>query len=65
MVFKKRIHQIDLFKKYPVEVQNETLNQLLKSAQNTEFGKKYDFKTIKNENDFAQKVPVTDYENFF
>ena len=62
---KKRIHQIDLFKKYPVEVQNETLNQLLKSAQNTEFGKKYDFKTIKNENDFAQKVPVTDYENFF
>ena len=62
---KKRIHQIDLFKKYPVEVQNETLNHLLKSAQNTEFGKKYDFKTIKNENDFAQKVPVTDYENFF
>ncbi|MBU86502.1 MAG: hypothetical protein CMC53_00240 [Flavobacteriaceae bacterium] len=62
---KKRIHQIDLFKKYPVEVQNETLNHLLKSAENTEFGKKYDFKAIKNDNDFAQKVPVTDYENFF
>ena len=43
---KKRIHQIDLFKKYPVEVQNETLSHLLNSAQNTEFGKKYDFKTI-------------------
>ena len=43
---KKRIHQIELFMKYPIEVQNETLNSLLNSAKNTEFGKKYDFKSI-------------------
>ena len=37
---KKRIHQIELFMKYPIEVQNETLINLLKTAKKTEFGKK-------------------------
>ena len=36
---KKRIHQIELFKKYPIEVQNEVLMSLIKNAENTEFGK--------------------------
>ena len=48
---KKRIHQIELFMKYPIEVQNETLTNLLFSAKETEFGKKYDFKSI-NRNNF-------------
>ena len=39
---KKRIHEIELFKKYPIEVQNETLSNLLKSTQKTEFGNKYE-----------------------
>ena len=38
---KKRMHQIELFKKYPLEVQNEVLLNLLKNAENTEFGNKY------------------------
>ena len=40
---KKRIHQIELFKKYPIEVQNEVLMSLIKNAENTELGKKYHF----------------------
>ena len=34
-VLKKRIHQIELFMKYPLEVQDEVLTTLLKSAVNT------------------------------
>ena len=34
---KKRIHQIELFKKYPIEVQNEVLMSLIKNAENTEY----------------------------
>ena len=40
---KKRFHQIELFLKYPIDVQNELLLRLIESAKNTEFGKNYDF----------------------
>ena len=40
---KKRINQIELFKKYPNEVQQEVLRKLLVYNINTEFGEKYDF----------------------
>ena len=64
-VLKKRIHQIELFMKYPLEVQDEVLTTLLKSAVNTEFGKKHDFKSIKNYEGYSRKVPITNYEEFF
>ena len=35
---KKRFHQIDLFLKYPYEVQNELLTNLLELSKNTEIG---------------------------
>ena len=61
---KKRIHQIDLFRKYPIEVQNENLLSIIKSAKNTEFGKNYEFSTINNYQTFATRVPLTNYEEF-
>lgn len=64
-VLKKRIHQIELFMKYPLEVQDEVLTTLVKSAVNTEFGKKYDFKSITNYETFSKRVPITNYEEFF
>ena len=51
---KKRIHQIDLFKKYPIEVQSELLYQLIDFAKNTEMGKRFDFYSIKNYKDFRK-----------
>jgi GH3 auxin-responsive promoter len=63
-LLKKRIHQIELFTKYPIEVQEELLFNLLKTAENTVLGKKYDFTSIKNYNTFAQRVPVVTYEEF-
>jgi hypothetical protein len=61
-ILKKRMHQIELFKKYPHEVQNETLEKLLKAAENTKFGREYGFEKIGNYADFAKNVPLMSYE---
>lgn len=60
---KKRFHQIDLFLKYPIDVQNELLEHLLHTAKNTEIGKQYDFASISTYREFAERVPVTSYED--
>ncbi len=62
---KKRIHDIELFMKYPHEVQNEWLEKLLEKGKNTEYGKKYDFKSIKNYQDYKSKVPIVAYEDLY
>ena len=64
-VMKKRIHQIELFMKYPHEVQDEVLKRLLGLAINTEFGQKYSFEDIVNYDDFKRRVPVHTYEQLF
>ncbi len=61
---KKRFHQIELFLKYPNEVQNELLLTLIDFAKDTEIGKKYDFASIKSYSDFANRVPITNYEDY-
>ena len=60
---KKRFHQIELFLKYPIDVQNELLEHLLHTAKNTEIGKQYDFVSISTYREFAERVPVTSYED--
>ena len=60
---KKRIHQIDLFLKYPIDVQEELLKGLINKAKHTEIGNQYDFNSIKTYADFAKSVPVTTYED--
>ncbi len=62
-IMKKRIHQIDLFRKYPIEVQRELFEKMISNGSFTEFGKKYDFKNIKTEKDFQEKVPLQCYED--
>lgn len=60
---KKRKHQMELFLKYPIDVQHELLHQLLYKAKNTEVGKKYGFSEIMNYKDFAKNVPIQQYES--
>lgn len=64
-VMKKRIHQMDLFLKYPNEVQEELLDALVYKAKNTEYGKRHSFKDIKNYQDFRNQVPIVAYEDLF
>lgn len=60
---KKRFHQIELFLKYPNEVQHELLFHLLKTAKDTEIGKSFDFGSIKNYEQFKNTVPIVSYED--
>lgn len=59
---KKRIHQIDLFKKYPFDVQEEVLKNLVGQAAKTEWGEKFNYDKIESYSDFNKQVPLTDYE---
>ena len=60
---KKRFHQIELFLKYPNEVQQELLSNLIDISKDTEVGKKYDFSSIKSYKTFAERVPISSYED--
>src|SRR6478609_553270 len=62
-ILKKRIHQIELFLKYPNEVQEELLLNLIQTAENTEIGKQYDFNSIKSYQTFTERIPVSTYED--
>ncbi|MDH5368141.1 MAG: GH3 auxin-responsive promoter family protein, partial [Cyclobacteriaceae bacterium] len=62
---KKRIHQIELFMKYPHDVQQELFKRLISTAKSTEFGKNHGFKSISSYNDFKNQVPVHAYEDIF
>ncbi|MBE9584503.1 GH3 auxin-responsive promoter family protein [Mucilaginibacter sp. JRF] len=60
---KKRIHQIELFMKYPNEVQEEWFENLIMGAENTEWGKKHHYKSIENLNDYRERVPIQTYDS--
>ncbi len=62
-IMKKRIHQIELFMKYPHDVQEEWFQNLISSAEATEWGKKYDYKSILTLDDYKNRVPISDYDD--
>ena len=62
---KRRISQIELFKDYPIEVQQEVLRKMIVYSIDTEIGKKYDFKTIRHYNDFRERLPTVTYEEIY
>ncbi|MCC9165319.1 GH3 auxin-responsive promoter family protein [Pontibacter harenae] len=62
---KKRIHDIDLFRKYPHEVQEELFRNLVSTAKHTEWGKKYGYSDIKSVKEFQERVPISTYEDLF
>ena len=62
---KRRISQIELFKDYPIEVQQEVLRKMIVYSIDTEIGKKYDFKTIRHYIDFKERIPTVTYEEIY
>jgi hypothetical protein len=58
----KRLHQIELFKQYPYQVQEETFFKLLQKAKDSEWGKKYDYDKIQSVEEFQKNVPLQSYE---
>lgn len=60
---KKRIHQIDLFIKYPEEVQTDWFKNLISNAINTSWGKQHNYAQIHSIADFKNQVPIQDYNS--
>ncbi|MBN2236629.1 MAG: GH3 auxin-responsive promoter family protein [Bacteroidales bacterium] len=61
-IMKKRMHQIELFIKYPHDVQTEWFKTLIFKASETEWGRKYDYNSIRNVDEFRARVPISNYE---
>ena len=62
-IIKKRIHQMELFIKYPHDVQQEWFRKLVTTARTTEIGRKYDFGSINTVEEFRNRIPVQNYES--
>ncbi len=62
-VLKQRIHQMELFLKYPNEVQEELLMNLIRLSEGTLVGRNYDFFTIRSYQTFNERVPISTYED--
>ena len=58
-----RLWRIDAWKTHPVNSQREVLQDLITSAQYTEFGKKYHFSKLFNVRDFKHSVPIHEYDD--
>lgn len=59
---KLRLSAIDNFMHNPVDTQQQVFNNLIGSAQFTEYGKKYGFDKINSSADFKKAVPINDYD---
>ncbi|WP_303014665.1 GH3 auxin-responsive promoter family protein [uncultured Bacteroides sp.] len=60
--FDSRLKQIDLYATQAGEIQHRVLNRLVHQAARTEWGKKYDYASIRNYEDFRKRVPIQTYE---
>ena len=59
------MHDIELFMKYPLEVQNELFTTLINKGRFSEFGEKYEFSSITSPQAFRERVPIHKYEDLF
>lgn len=56
-----RLWRIEAWKNNPLDAQREVLQDLVTSAQYTEFGRKYHFHELFNVRSFKQAVPIHEY----
>ena len=49
----------------PAQVQEQLFQKFIYSARNTEWGKRYDFASIKSPEAFKKRVPTQEYEDLF
>lgn len=61
--YKQRYKGIEYFMQHPVEVQRRWLQQLLHTAKQTEWGRRYDYADLRNPEEYAHRVPIQDYES--
>ncbi|GAB5423856.1 MAG: GH3 auxin-responsive promoter family protein [Crocinitomicaceae bacterium] len=57
------MHQIDLFRMHPIEVQWEVFEELCAAGKMTEYGKSFGMTDVKSYEDFCRNVPLSDYDS--
>ncbi len=62
-VIKKRLHQIELFIRYPIEVQQELFNKLIEYGKQTEWGEKFKYDKIRTISDYQDAVSISTYDD--
>jgi len=60
--FEPRLKEIDLYASHPGEIQARVMRHLVEQAAHTEWGKKYDYKSILDYNTFRERLPIQTYE---
>ncbi len=58
-----RLWRIENWSNHPVAVQREVLQDLVTTAQNTEFGRKYHFTRLFTLKEFKNNVPIHEYDD--
>lgn len=58
-----RLWRIEAWKNNPLDAQREVLQDLVTSAQYTEFGRKYNFSNLFNVRDFKNAIPIHEYND--
>ena len=64
-LMKRRMPRIEAHFKNPLELQHNSLNDLIFSGRNTEWGKKFGYSEIATYEQFKVKVPISTYEEMF
>lgn len=62
---RSRIGGIEYAISHAQEIQQKLFKQLITMAANTEWGRKYEYSSIKSYEDFKKRVPISTYEQFF
>lgn len=57
-----RLKRIESFQSQPIESQNKVLSFLINQGKSTEFGKNFEFNTIKDYSSFQKRIPIHDYD---
>lgn len=59
----KRMYQLELFQKFPYDVQSEVFFKLINRAKDTEWGKKFGYDEISSIQQFQERVPLQSYDD--
>lgn len=59
----KRVHQIDLMRQYPYNIQQECLLNLVTRAKDTAWGKAHSYEALDSLQDFQDAVPLQSYDD--
>lgn len=60
---RRRFKRIESMRHHSVQLQSQLLQQLIKKAENTEWGQMHAYKSITNRSDFTNRIPIQNYES--